>query len=159
MRWSLWSRSHIVGSIRRANQDIPPKLESANSDTQESCSVFAAHEPRAHHGQEMRTSTRRENRRLHWTGQDSEDPQCFSCVVVWFGDHVIDLVCAKQDVVAVNASESEFYAMTTGGAHDIHTKNIFGDLQVELIVRLETNSTSAPGICRRRGVGRLRHLH
>ena len=93
------------------------------------------------------------------TGQDSEDQKCFSCVVVRFGDHVIGFVCAKQDVVAVNASESEFYAMTTGGAHGIHTKNIFGDMQVELIVWLETNSTSASGICRRRGVGRLRHLH
>ena len=49
--------------------------------------------------------------------------------------------------------------MTTDGAHGIHTKNIFSDLQVELTVRLEADSTSASGICRRRGVGRLRHLH
>ena len=28
-----------------------------------------------------------------------------------------------------------------------------------MIVRLETDSTRASGICRRRGVGRLRHLH
>ena len=92
------------------------------------------------------------------TGQDSEDQKCFSCVVVRFGDHVIDVVCAKQDVVALSAPESEFYALTTGGAHGIHTKNIFSDLHVELIVRLETDSTSASGMCRRRGVGRLRHL-
>ena len=53
--------------------------------------------------------------------------KCFSCVVVRFGDHVIDVVCAKQDVVALSAPESEFYALTTGGAHGIHTKNIFSD--------------------------------
>ena len=35
----------------------------------------------------------------NWTGQDSEDHKCFSCLVVRFGDHVIDVVCVKQDVV------------------------------------------------------------
>ena len=32
-------------------------------------------------------------------------------------------------------------------------------MQINLKVRLETDSTSATGICQRRGVGRLRHLH
>ena len=95
----------------------------------------------------------------NWTGQDSEDQKCFSCVAVRFGEHVIDVVCSKRDVVSLSAPESEFCAMTTGGAHGIHTKNIFSDLQVEVTVRLDTDSTSASGICRRRGVGRLRHLH
>ena len=95
----------------------------------------------------------------NWTRQDSEDQKCFSCVVVRFGEHVIDVVCSQQDVVSLSAPESEFYAMTTGGARGIHTKNIFSDLQVDVIVRLEADSTSASGICRRRGVGRLRHLH
>ena len=62
-------------------------------------------------------------------------------------------------MVSLSAPESEFYAMTSGGAHGIHTKNIFSDLNVEVTVRLETDSTSASGICRRRGVGRLRHVH
>ena len=95
----------------------------------------------------------------NWFGQDSEDQKCFSCVVVRFGKHVIDVVCSKQDVVSLSAQESEFYAMTTGGAHGIPTRNIFSDLQVEVIVRLENDSTRASGSCRRRGVGRLRHLH
>ena len=95
----------------------------------------------------------------NWTRQDSEDQKCFSCVVVRFGEHVIDVVCSQQDVVSLSAPESEFYAMTTGGARGVHTKNIFSDLQVDVIVRLEADSTSASGICRRRGVGRLRYLH
>ena len=48
--------------------------------------------------------------------------------------------------------------MTAGGGQGIHTKNIFSGLQFEVIVRLETGSTSASGTCHRRGVGRLRHL-
>ena len=93
---------------------------------------------------------------VNWTGPDSEDQKCFSCVVVGFGEHVLDVVCSKQDVVSLSAPECEFYAMTNGGAH---TKNIFSDLQIDVSVRLETNSTSASSIFRRRGVGRLRHLH
>ena len=93
----------------------------------------------------------------NWTGQDGEDQKCFSCVVVRFGEHVIVVVCSKQDVVSLSAPE--FYAMTSGGAHGVHTKNILSDLKVEVAVRLETDSTSASGICRHRAVGRLRHLH
>ena len=85
--------------------------------------------------------------------------KCVSCVVVRFGEHVIDVVCSKQDVVSLSALGSEFYATTSGGARGIHTKHIFSDLKVEVTVRLETDSTSASDICRRRGVGRLRHLH
>ena len=29
----------------------------------------------------------------NWAGQDSEDRKCFSCAVVRFGEHVIDVVC------------------------------------------------------------------
>ena len=59
----------------------------------------------------------------------------------------------------LSAPESEFYALTTGGAHGLHAKNIFSDLLLDLILRLDTVSTSASGICRGGGVGRLRHLH
>ena len=85
--------------------------------------------------------------------------KCFSCVVVRFGEHVIDLVCSKQDGASLSAPVSEFCAMSFGGAHGIHSNNIVSDLQIDVSVRLETDSTSAYGICRRRGVGRLRHLH
>ena len=61
----------------------------------------------------------------NWTGQDSEDQNCSGCVIVRFANHVSDVVCANQDVVALTAPESEFCALTTGGAHGIHTKNIF----------------------------------
>ena len=71
----------------------------------------------------------------NWTGQDNEDQKCFSCVVVRFGEHVIDEVCSREDVVSLSGPESEFHAMSSG----------------------ETDSTSVCGICRHRGVGRLIH--
>ena len=66
----------------------------------------------------------------NWTAQDSKDQKCFSCVVVSFGEHVIDVVRSKQDVVSLSAPESEFYAMSSGGAQGIHTKNICSDVQI-----------------------------
>ena len=42
----------------------------------------------------------------NWTGRDSEDQKCFSCVVVRFGVHVVDDVRSKQDAVSLSAPES-----------------------------------------------------
>ena len=56
----------------------------------------------------------------NWTGQDSEDQKCFSCVVVRFGAHVIAVVCSNKTWFhRVHQS----YAMSSGGAQGIHTKN------------------------------------
>ena len=49
--------------------------------------------------------------------------------------------------------------MTTGGAYSIHTKNIFSDLQVDMFVRLKTDSTRACDICRHVDFYLLRHVH
>ena len=81
----------------------------------------------------------------NWTGQDSEDQKCFSCVVVRLGEHVTDVVCSKQDLVSLSAPGSEFSAMSSGGAHGIHTKNIVSDLQIDVSVRLEYDPTSTSG--------------
>ena len=153
-------RPDIACRIRRANQDIAkPKVRTEARLTRVARCVLGELEliwtfPY----QEMPTKfvVRTD---ANWTGQDSEDQKCLSCVVMKFGEPVIDVACSEQDVVSLSAPESEFYAMTTDGAHGIHTKNILSDLQVGVIVRLETDSTSASGICRRRGVGRLRYLH
>ena len=57
--------------------------------------------------------------------------------VVRLGEHVTDVVCSKQDLVSLSAPGSEFSAMSSGGAHGIHTKNIVSDLQIDVSVRLE----------------------
>ena len=105
----------IACSIRRANQDIARYLLCEP----ERIWTFLS--------QEMLTKlvVRTD---ANWTGQDSKDQKCFSCVVVRLGEHVID-VCSKQDVASLSAPESEFHAMTSGGANGIHTKNIFSDLK------------------------------
>ena len=138
----------IVYSIRRANQDISkPKVQTEGRLKR--VARYLPGEPELiwtppYEEMQSKLVVRTD---ATWTGQDREDQKCFSCVVVRFDDHVIDVVCAKQDMVVLSAPESEFYALTTGGAHGIHAKNIFSDLHVELIVRLETDSTGASGRC------------
>ena len=129
-------RPDIVYSIRRANQDIAKQRVRTEARLKR-VARYLLGEPEliwTFPYQEMPTKLVVRTY-ANWTGQDSEDQKCFSCVVVRLGDHVIDVVCAKQDVVALRAPESEFYAMTTGGAHGIHTKNIFSELKVEVTVR------------------------
>ena len=63
----------------------------------------------------------------NWTDQNSEDHKCFSCVVVRLGDRVIDVRCAKQDVISLSALQFEFYTLTTGGPRTIHTNYLDRD--------------------------------
>ena len=53
--------------------------------------------------------------------QDREDQKCFSCEIVRLGDRVIDVGCAKQDVISLSALQCELYLLTTGAARTIHT--------------------------------------
>ena len=70
---------------------------------------------------------------------------------MWFKTHAWDAVCSKQDVVSWSAPEADIYAKPVGGASGIHNENIYADMQVERVVKLETEST-------RRGMWRLRHF-
>ena len=58
------------------------------------------------------------------TDQDSEDHKCFSCVIARLGDRVIDVGCAKQDVIAL---QCELCVLTIGGASTIHTNYLDRD--------------------------------
>ena len=148
-------RPDIAYSIRRAIQDIAkPKVRTEATLKRVARYLLGERELIWTFPYQETPTTSVVRTDANWTGQDSEYQECFSCVVVGFGKHVTDVFCIKQDVVSLSAPESEFYAMSSGGARGIHTKNIASDFQVEAIVRLETDSTSAYGICRRRGVGR-----
>ena len=49
-----------------------------------------------------------------WTDQDSEDLKCFNCATVRIGDRVINVECTQKDVIALSATQSESYTLTTG---------------------------------------------
>ena len=50
----------------------------------------------------------------NWIDQDSKDQKCFRCVTVRFGDRANNVECTKQDVIALNAIQSESCSLTTG---------------------------------------------
>ena len=122
-------RLDIAYSILRANQDIAkPKVQTEARLKRVARNLLG--EPELIWTFPYQEMTKLVRTDAKWTGQDS------SCAVR-FGEHVID-VCSKQDVVSWSAPESEFHAKTSGGAHGIHTKNIFSDWQVDVFV-LETD--------------------
>ena len=61
------------------------------------------------------------------TDQDSEDQQHFSCEIERLGDCVIDVGCAKQEVISSSALQSECYGFNTGGACTVHTNYLDRD--------------------------------
>ena len=67
----------------------------------------------------MQKSVRKDG--TNWTDRDSEDQKHFSCVIVRLGDCVIDVGCAKQDMILSSALQSELYVFHSGGACTIHT--------------------------------------
>ncbi len=73
----------------------------------------------------MQKSVRKDD--TNWTDRDSEDQRHVSCVIVRLGDCVIDVGCAKQDVILSSALQSELYVLNTGGACTIHTSYLDRD--------------------------------
>ena len=50
----------------------------------------------------------------NWTDQDREDQKCVNCVTVRIDDRVINVECAKQEVITLSAIQSESYTLITG---------------------------------------------
>ena len=60
---------------------------------------------------------------------------------------------------ALSTGESEFYAITKGSAHSLHSQAIlkgFGVMVVEAVVL--SDASAGIGIASRQGCGRLKHL-
>ena len=92
-------RLDVAHSIRRANQDIVhPKVRTEARLKRVVRFVLGELEfSWTFPYQEMPTKLVARTD-ANWIGQDSEDQKCFTCVVVRFGEHVIDVVHSKQDV-------------------------------------------------------------
>ena len=89
-------RPDIVHSIRRANQDIAkPKVRTEARLKRVARYLLGGQELIWTFRYQEMPSTLVVRTDANWTGQGSEDQKCFSCVVVRFGHHVIDVVLCK----------------------------------------------------------------
>ena len=74
------------------------------------------------------------------------------------GTHVIKAWAVTQSIVALSSAEAELTGLCRGGATGIGLQSLCADLGLQVGLRLHSDSTAAIGVCRRRGLGRIRNL-
>ena len=63
-----------------------------------------------------------------------------------------------QSTVALSSGEAELSGICKGASKAIGLKSLCTDLGIAMTLTVLTDATAAIGICRRRGLGKIRHL-
>ena len=74
------------------------------------------------------------------------------------GNHTLNHYSTTQSTVALSSGEAELGGIGKGATTGLGTQSLAEDLGVKLNVHVRTDATAAIGICRRRGLGKVRHL-
>ena len=74
------------------------------------------------------------------------------------GSHLIKTWSATQTTVALSSGEAELSGLVKGASQALGLQSVIGDLGVRWDIVLHSDATAAIGICRRRGLGKIRHL-
>ena len=64
-----------------------------------------------------------------------------------------------QSTIALSSGEAELGGIAKGMAESLGLQSICRDIGMELRIRVHSDATAAIGIAKRRGLGRIRHLH
>ena len=75
------------------------------------------------------------------------------------GKHPIKHWSLTQTTIALSSGEAELGGICRGAALALGLQSLANDLGIALNIELLTDATAAIGICRRRGLGKIRHLH
>jgi hypothetical protein len=95
-----------------------------------------------------------------WAG-DLLDRKSTSSVFVFHGVHLVKHTVSSQTVIALSSGEAEFAANVKGASVGLGVKSLMVDLGGDptMELRVHTDSSASKGICGRRGIGKVRHLH
>jgi hypothetical protein len=74
------------------------------------------------------------------------------------GTHLIKHWSSTQKSVTLSSGEAELNGIVKGAAEALGLQSLGRDLGISLELSLHTDSAAAAGICRRSGLGRVRHL-
>ena len=79
------------------------------------------------------------------------------------GVAMLDGRCVKpwrktQSTIALSSGEAELHGIAAGISHGLGLQSLARDLGFTTGIRVHTDATAALGICRRRGLGKIRHL-
>ena len=78
--------------------------------------------------------------------------------VVMRGSHLLKHWSSTQATVALSSAEAELIALVRGASEGLGVRSLAVDFGIFPGVSLATDATAAVGICKRTGVGRIRHL-
>ena len=74
------------------------------------------------------------------------------------GRHLLKHYSRTQKVVTLSSAEAELGGVVQGASEGLGIQSIAADLGMDLHLTLLADSSAAIGICRRSGIGRVRHL-
>ena len=74
------------------------------------------------------------------------------------GLHVLQHWSTTQSTVALSSGEAELSGICRGSSKGIGLQSLCGDLGLHFDLAVLTDATAAIGICRRCGLGKVRHL-
>ena len=75
------------------------------------------------------------------------------------GLHPIKHWSTTQTTIALSSGEAELAGICRGASNALGLQSLASDSGITLDVEILTDATAAIGICRRRGLGKIRHLH
>jgi len=78
-------------------------------------------------------------------------------VVVW-GHALLKAWSRTQTLIALSSGESELAAVTKAAAEGLGIQSVLADFGITAKLELHSDATAAIGICKRQGLGRVRHL-
>jgi hypothetical protein len=74
------------------------------------------------------------------------------------GTHLLKHWSSTQKTVTLSSGEAELNGIVKGAAEALGLQSLGRDLGLEMELSLHTDSAAAVGICRRSGIGKVRHL-
>ena len=74
------------------------------------------------------------------------------------GQHLLKHWSSTQKAITLSSAEAELGGIIKGCSEALGLQSISGDLGLTMDVEMKADASAAIGICRRAGVGRVRHL-
>lgn len=78
------------------------------------------------------------------------------CLMI--GTHVLKSWSSTQASIALSSGEADFYGVVKGSGIGLGFQTLLRDIGRFLPLRVHTDSSAAEGLCKRQGLGKLRHV-
>ena len=78
--------------------------------------------------------------------------------LLFHGKHLIKQWATTQKVVVLSSAEAELGGIVKGAGEALGLQSIAADIGLKVRVKLLADASAAIGICRRSGIGKVRHL-